>query len=364
MDTLVYENKEILSYAKQACDTMMRLFSAEQLPPVGLFHYHQGVFLCGMYEVYTETHDEAYLEYIQKWVDSIVDDYGNITNFDAGQMDDLQPGNLLFPLWEKTGDQRYKAALDVVAWYLERFPRTEEGGFWHKSDLRNQMWLDGLYMGGPFLAQYGSKFNQPSLLDLDVLQATLMEKNTRDPKTGLWYHAYDHDRQLPWADPITGCSPEFWCRAMGWVPVALLNEMDFMHEEGKQKLARITKDLLLSLIPWQDEQSGLWYQVVNRPGEAGNWLESSSTCLYTAGICKAVRLGVLDKTYLDVARKGLFGILKRLEYAGNNLLLKDICVGTGVGDYEFYCARNKNVNDLHGMGAFLIMCSEAHRVFN
>jgi unsaturated rhamnogalacturonyl hydrolase len=297
-------------------------------------------------------------------VDSVVDEYGNIRQFNAGWLDDLQPGILLFPLYQKTGDRRYKDALDTVAWFIERFPRNAEGGFWHKSDLRNQMWLDGLYMGGPFAAQYAAEFDRPQLFDLDVLQAELMERNTRDNKTGLWYHACDCDRRQPWADPVTGCSPEFWGRSMGWVPVALLNELDFFpnRSPGRKALRRIAHDLLTALLPYQDESTGLWYQVVNRKGEAGNWLETSCTCLYAAALCKAVATSVMDESCLGAARKAALGIFERLEFGAGGLLLNNICVGTGVGDYAFYCARPRSVNDLHGMGAFLILCAEAERV--
>lgn len=33
-----------------------------------------------------------------------------------------------------------------------------------------------------------------------------------------------------------------------------------------------------------------------------------------------------------------------------------------LGDYEFYCARPTSTNDLHGVGAFLLMCGEVERV--
>ncbi|HRX09302.1 MAG TPA: glycoside hydrolase family 88 protein, partial [Candidatus Limiplasma sp.] len=167
-----------------------------------------------------------------------------------------------------------------------------------------------------------------------------------------------------WADPKTGCSPEFWGRAMGWVPVALLNEMDFLDGKHRDTLARITRDLLMALIPYQDEATGLWYQVVDKGNQPGNWLETSCSCLYAAGLCKAIRLGVLPPTALPVAEKAVRGILNRLEFDGDDLLLKDISEGTWIGDYDFYCNRKRCVNDLHGIGAFLIMCAEAELLMN
>ena len=360
MSSIPATGKRPMDYALAACETMMRTFAPEALPPVGRFHYHQGVFLSGMYAVYTHTGDPRLLQYIKAWVDSIVNEFGDIQNFNPGQLDDLEPGVLLFPLYEITNDERYKSAMDTILWFYERFPKNSLGGFWHNAMGRDQMWLDGLYMAGPFLALYAKAFHRPDLLDVITLQAKLMQQLTRDPKTGLWYHAVDLQKRHAWANPQTGCSPEFWGRAMGWVPVALLNEMECMEDgENKETLAAITRGLLKALLPYQDDASGLWYQVVDKGGQPGNWLETSCSCLYTAGICKAVRLGVLPRTALPVAEKAVRGIISRLRYDCDDVLIPDICEGTWIGDYAFYCNRKRCTNDLHGVGAFLLMCTEA-----
>lgn len=358
-------NQALIDYAVAGCETLMRKFAADQLPPVKHFHYHQGVFLSGVNETYKLTGDERYMEYIKTWVDSLIDPYGNVTNCNPGTLDDLQPGILLFPLYQRTGDKRYKAALDAIAYFMEHFPRTPEGGFWHKIWYHNQMWLDGLYMAGPFMAEYAAAFNRPDFWDQDVFQAQMMHDKTCDEQTGLWYHGWDYDKQLHWCDPETGRSTEFWGRSIGWVPVALLNEMDFMPADypGRQQLAGLVKELLTALLPWQNPETGMWYQVVNKPDHPDNWPETSCTCLYTAALCKAVRLGVMDESCLEAARKGLHGVLDPLKRDEKGILLDNVCIGTSVGRFDFYCARPTSVNDLHGMGAYLIMCTEAARTF-
>lgn len=364
MEWKTIDGKSPLAYAKLACDTLMRKFAPDALPPVRHFHYHQGVFLSGMHQTYVLCREERYYAYIKAWVDSLVDPYGDITSFNPGQLDDLQPGVLLFPLYERTHDPRYKRALDTIAYYLSTFPRNPEGGYWHKAWYRNQMWLDGLYMAGPFCAQYGQAFDAPSFFDRLVEQAKLMEEKTRDIKTGLWYHAWDYEKQQPWADPDTGLSPEFWGRSIGWVPVALLNDLDYLPEAhpARPELSRMARELLLALLPYQDEATGLWYQVVNKGGEPGNWVESSCTCLYTAALCKAVRLGLLDDACLCAAGRGYHGVIRRLGSDQGGVLIDNICIGTGVGKYDHYCARPTSTNDLHGIGAFLIMCTEMERM--
>lgn len=350
-----------IALARLACETMMRKFDAEKLPPVGHFHYHQGVFLCGMYQTYLLTKDERYFDFIKRWVDSLINAQGNITGFNPGQLDDLQPGVLLFPLYERTGDERYKLAMDTIAFFMENFPRSPEGGFWHKAWYRNQMWLDGLYMAGPYMSQYGVTFDRPQLLDIVAEQAAMMEEKTRDEKTGLWYHAYDYERRMPWADKVTGKSPEFWGRALGWAPVAILEDLRFFPEDHPQRknMERMAVDLLTALLPYQDKESGLWYQVVDKGADEGNWLESSCTCLYTAAICRAVKMGLMDEKHLEAARRGYEGVVARLGFENEDVLIGNICVGTGVGDLAHYYARPTSVNDLHGAGAFLLMCTEA-----
>lgn len=351
-----------IDYAKAACDTMMRKYKPEDLPPKGHFHYHQGVFLSGVYQTYCLCREERYFEYIRSWVDSVVDADGNIDFYDKGQLDDIQPGILLFPLWERTKEKRYSKALDTLASAIKEYPCNPEGGFWHKEWFPQQMWLDGLYMAGPICAEYAAKFGKPEFFDIAVTQALLMRAKTKDEATGLWYHAWDYTKTAEWADKKTGRAPEFWGRSIGWVPVALLDELDFLPEKHPEysEICGMVTELLLAVCKYQSEE-GRWYQVVNKGSEPGNWPENSCTCLYVAAICKAVEKGLLPSSYMEQARKGYEAVLQSLKWDGNDLLVGNVCIGTGVGSYEYYCERPVSVNDLHGMGAFLLMCAQMQK---
>ena len=359
-----------LDYAKASCETMMRKFQAEDLPPKGHFHYHQGVFLSGVYQTYCLCKNEEYFDYIKRWVDSCINEDGTLKLFDPGQLDDIQPGILFYPLMdlaETTGNKKdyecYKRILDALMEIILKFPKNKEGGFWHKDCFPDQMWLDGLYMAGPICAEYGARFNRPEFFDIVAEQALLMKEKTQDEKTGLLYHAYDSSRKESWSDPVTGCSSEFWGRSIGWVPVALLNDLDFIPENHpkRKELEDFVASLLKTLCHYQSKE-GRWYQVVNKGDCAGNWLENSCSCLYSAAIAKAVRKGLLSKEYLAYAKKGYEAVINSLKWEGENLLVGDVCIGTGVGTYEYYCERPTSVNDLHGVGAFLIMCTEMEAV--
>lgn len=351
--------KKPIDYAREACETMIRLYPAEELPPRGRFHYHQGVFLSGMCKTAALCGESRYLDYTGAWLHSVFSPDGSrILHYDHGDLDDIQPGILLYPLWDATGDSFYRTAMDTVMAQIPDIPRCECGGFYHKVRCTGQMWLDGLYMSCPFIAEYARRFERPELMDLAVQEILLMEKNNRDPHTGLWYHAWDETGQQEWADPDTGCSREFWGRSMGWVPVAILDVMEQMPADPRRdRLADMVKNLLEALSRYQSAD-GRWYQVLNKPGQPGNWLENSCSCLYAAAMARGVRKGVLEQSYLERAQRAFSGVADSLTWQGEDIQIGNVCIGTGVGDYDFYCARPVHVNDLHGMGAFLLMCAE------
>ena len=357
--------KNPIDHARDACYTMIRKFAAEDLPPKGRFHYHQGVFLSGMYKTYELCKDEKLFSYIKNWIDSVISEDGIILVQDGIQMDDMQPGILLYPLMDKFDDQKYRLALAFLMGQFACYPRSKSGGLWHKDSYQNEMWLDGLYMGGPINAEYGKRFNSSRHTELVIEQIKLMRKFTMDDETGLWYHAWSESKTASWANPQTGQSPEFWGRSIGWVTVAILDDLDFISKSNPSwnELVEIVVNLIEAVCKYQDA-TGLWYQVVNRVGEAGNWLETSCSCLFVASICKAVRMGLMDSGMLKAARKGYDAIIGSLKYQENDVLIGSVCIGTGVGDYEHYCNRPTSTNDLHGVGAYLIMCAEAERVFN
>ena len=352
---------DALRYAREMCDTLMRKFAPDKLPPEGKFHYHQGVFLSSMLLTWNLTGERKYLSYVKAWVDSLIDGAGHVTCLNDDALDDIEPGVLLLPLYEITGDERYRKALDELAPIVRDFPRARCGGFFHKHRYPHQMWLDGLYMGGPICAIYGKLTGDRAYFDLVIEQARLMKQYTFDEPTGLWRHAYDDSRQAAWCDPATGRSPECWGRSVGWVCMALLDDLEYIPEgiEGRGDLIVMLRELLTAVAAYQDVESGLWYQVIDRGGQPGNWLESSCSCLFSAAIYRAVRAGYLDPSFRAAADRGYDGVIARLRRDENGLIVDNICIGTGVGDYAHYCARPTSINDLHGAGAFGFLCCYA-----
>src|SRR5260370_632642 len=139
-------------------------------------------------------------------------------------LDRINPGKALFAFKE----DKDRKAIETLHEQLRAQPRTSEGGFWHKKRYPHQMWLDGLYMASPFLAQYGGLFKEPALFDDVAQQIILMDRHGYDAATGLYWHAWDEAHAQSWADPKTGFSPNFWSRAIGWYGMAIVDSLDYM----------------------------------------------------------------------------------------------------------------------------------------
>lgn len=350
-------NENAMSYAFKACDTIINKYTVEALPPAGIFHYHQGVFLSGMEKVYIKTGIKRYGEYIKSWIDSIITPSGKIHSYDRTRLDDIQPGILLFRLYKETYSKKYKVAIDTLINHIENWPKTSEGGFWHKYCHPNQMWLDGIYMACPFMIKSALLQKNRQLIDMAILQIELMQKHLMDEKTGLLYHAYDHSRQESWSNPDNGRSPCIWGRALAWYLIGSLDTLELIPKEYEIKkdiISNIIKTIN-SVIQYQDTKTGLWYQLVDLPNDKNNWIETSCSALFIYAISKAIRLGYISSEYIKNINKAYEGLISHSIISKDGIILPDICVGTGVGEYEFYISRPTSQNDLHGMGAFILM---------
>lgn len=358
-------DKKSIEYAAMAIDTITSTFTPKTLPPSMLFHYHQGVFLRGVEEYLSICNNEKYYNYLKEWVDLSVTPEGKLENAKYTEFDDLQPLNLVFGLYEKTGDKKYIKALDSVMPCFLTWRTNSKGGFWHKVENPNQMWLDSLYMAGPLGVHYGVISGKTEYIDIIFRQLKLMRENMTDARTGLLYHAWDESKTMPWADKKTGLAPCFWGRSIGWLPAAMVDMLDFVPVDYPQRSTMITalNELVDAVCQYQDKKNGMWYQILNRENDKNNWHETSCSCLFAYSILKAVRNGYIDKKYAENAKLAYKGVLEHIRVADDLLFVDDICIGTGVLNYEEYINRPTSTNDLHGMGAFIMMCCEYHKVF-
>ena len=356
-----------IEYAHTAINTILKRQSKGELVYKGLFEYPQGVFLAGMEQIYDTCHEEKYFEHIKNWMDDQIERIEKVvvekswTTFST--LDFRKSGTLLFGLYDKTGDEKYLEIARQLAESMKSYPVNAYGGFWHTKWTKDEMWLDGLYMAGPFLAMYGAYSGKEEYFDMVANQLLVVWEHTRDPETGLPRHGWDCSKEAQWADPVTGLSEEVWGRALGWYTVAMCDILDYFPKthEKYQQIVDVLNEFLKLVIDYQDEADGRWYQVVDKGDRADNWLENSCTCLLSYAIAKAVKKGYLEAEYMANAIKGYEGVIHSLKYdEEGNMLIGDICVGTCIesGKYEHYIGRTTCVNDLHGSGAFILMCSQ------
>lgn len=354
--TMTLTEEKILAVAEKSCRTMIKKFTPAQLPPAMTFHYHQSVFLLGMLRVWEKTGNNEYFDYIKGYYDALIDDEGNFI-YERDQLDSIQVGILLFKLHEVTGHQKYMIAARKLRAIVDTINRTSENGFWHKDKYPYQMWLDGLFMAGPFLVKYANQFHEKDLIQLVLYQERLMRKNMTDPKTGLLFHAWDEKCVQSWADKDTGNSPEFWGRSVGWYGTAMIDILEAIGDEyqGQGDLTIEITKYIENVVKFQDEKTGLWYQVVDKGDREDNWLESSSSALYIYTMAKALHYGYIDESYRENMLRGFEGLIKHMtEETEDCLHVSGICIGTSAGTYDYYVGRPTSTDDLHGVGAFLL----------
>jgi unsaturated rhamnogalacturonyl hydrolase len=347
--------------------TMKRFPTAVEL---GSWGYAKSLYLYGQYLVYKRTGNPAHLQYIKAWLDSHVDENGVVTNTNAEgkkteikfeNLDSMLPGNLLLLMYQETKDNRYKFAADRIRVRFNTYPRTKDGGFWHANTKSRewQLWGDGVFMSMPFLVRYGLMFGDGQYaFDEATKQMTVYASHLNDPKTGLMFHAYDESGQTAWADKTTKHSAYFWCRAMGWFGMTLIEILELLPKNHPQRPALIAQvqQLVKAWSNFQDKKTGLWYQIVDMASNPENWLETSSSSMYTYVTARAIDRGYVHKSYLKTVRAGYNGVLTKITLQGDGMTnITDICEGTNVADLSYYFARKRPANDFHGLGAFLIM---------
>jgi unsaturated rhamnogalacturonyl hydrolase len=345
--------------------------------PSGKWNYDQGVVLKGIENVWMQTGNGDYFRYIQHSMDKYIMADGSIKTYklEDYSLDNLLCGRNLLTLYRVLGTEKYYKAINLLHDQLKAQPRIPEGGFWHKKRYPNQMWLDGLYMAEPFYAEYASVFHEDADFDDIADQFILIEAHARDPKTGLLYHAWDQSKKERWADPQTGLSKNFWGRADGWYAMALVDVLDYfpVNHPKRAELVAILNRLAAAIKKYQDAKSGVWFEVMDKAGVAGNYLEASASCMFVYALEKGVRLGYLPVDYQATARKGYDGIIKQFietDATGQLNLKGTVSVG-GLGgepyrdgSYQYYLSEKVITNDPKGVGAFILASEEMERSDN
>jgi len=332
--------------------------------------YTPGLELKAFTDVYEAYGNQAIYDYVYNWYDQIVNEDGTIKTYSVEKynVDLICPGRSLFYFYDKTGNEKFRKAIELLKSQLDNHPRTEAGAFWHKLIYPHQVWLDGVYMASPFYAEYAVRYlegeEQTKVFDEIVTEFEVAAKYTYDPATKLYRHAWDESKSMFWCDPETGQSQHCWGRGFGWYTIAIVDVLDYLPADyaGREVLINILQKICAELPKWADPETGVWYQVLDQPGREGNYLEATCSAMFTYAYLKAVRLGYIDQSYKEYAVDLYDKLVKTFISTDEQgrISLEQCCSVGGLGgsnnrmgDYAYYLSEPIRPNDSKGVGPFI-----------
>lgn len=336
------------------------------------WNYIDGCMMAALLNLHKITGEQRYFDFAENYLDYYVQEDGSMLGFreEEYNLDNICEGRVLFDVYEATGKEKYRKAIDILYGQLYRQPRTWEGSFWHKRIYPHQVWLDGLYMGQVFYTRYTTKYDNCSAYDDILNQFRTVRKRMYDSETGLYRHGYDASRKAFWADE-DGRSKNAWLRSLGWFSAALIDVLaysDPSKEEFRKEITAIAQELAQNLLPYIDKQTGMLYQVPNFVGKEKNYPETSGSAMIAYFYIKGTRLGILDSSYAKVGADIFQSICDRYLYETDGKLnLGGICLVAGLGpennrrrdgSYEYYMSEPIVENDAKGLAPFLMTYTE------
>ena len=326
------------------------------------WQYVNGVLAVGMLQTATVLKDPKYSDYARKNYDFI---FSNLDYFkkqyEAGaksvewrpvlkinSLDDC--GSMAAGLLEVYAFDKKPAYMDYlqrVGDYIRnkqaKFP---DGTFARTGPRPMTLWADDLYMSVPFLARMGKTTGDQTYFDFAIQQVEAFNHYIYDSATGLYFHAWYNDEHM------NGVAR--WGRCNGWVALAQCALLDALPADHPKR-AELQKFLLRQIVGFSryQDSSGMWHQLLDKPD---SYLESSVTAMFVYTVAHAVNKGWISPLYLTIALDGWRGLAKEVTPDGQ---LQDICIGTSIEeDIHYYYTRPRELNDTHGLGAFLLAGTE------
>lgn len=329
------------------------------------------------------TGDARYRDVKHKVTASFIEADGSIRRYEKSNfnMDNIAPGRALLRVHQESPQPRFRKALDQLRDQLHHQPKTSNGAFWHKQKYTGQLWLDGVYMGMPFLAEYARFIEEDPKVkarsfDEVLHEFEITEQLLKDPETGLYYHAWDEYKQQEWADPETGLSPQLWARGMGWLAMGLVDVLEHIPSEriqDRQQLINMTVDVAKTLERYQDD-TGTWWQIMDKPHAIGNYRESSATAMFSYFLAKAINNGWLTEENFgpglnEFALRSYRGLINEfaLVHADGTVSMTNQCLVAGLGfgrdgSYDYYMNEPVVANDPKGTAPFILAGVEMHKL--
>jgi rhamnogalacturonyl hydrolase YesR len=329
------------------------------------WQYVNGVLTVGMLRLSAVTQDQRYADYSKKNFHFIFDNLDYFRRqFDAGtqgveyrpvfrigSLDDC--GSMSAGLLDVYATDKRKDFLDYLErvgdYILNKQVRFDDGTLARNNPRKMTLWADDLYMSVPFLARMGKLTGDKKYFDFAVRQVKQFNRYIFDSTTGLYFHTFFNDENM------NGVAR--WGRCNGWVALAQVELLDNLPSNHPDR-PELTKLLLRQIVGFSRYQdtSGMWHQLLDKPE---SYLESSVTAMFVYAVAKAVNEGWISKRFITIAQNGWEALSRKVTADGQ---IPDICIGTSVEeDIRYYYNRPKELNDTHGLGAFLMAGAEMIR---
>lgn len=299
---------------------------ASQRSKYQFWEWPHGVGLFGLWKLYEKSSDLQYLTLLKQYYDQRIKQ-----GLPGKNVNTMAPILALSFLAEHTGRKDYlDVCIEWVEWVVDGgLCRTEEGGFQHRTtddENTGQLWDDTLMMTVLAVANVGRIINKQEYIDEAIYQFLLHIEYLCDIKKGLWYHGWTFEGHHHFSEA-------FWGRGNCWatISIPLFMEMIELPQSVERYLRTVLVRQIKALVPLQHE-GGLWHTLLD---DQSSYLESSATCGFGFGILKAVHMGLLDTSFLDVAKKALDGVLSVIDENG---VVQQVSYGTPMGkdSKDFY----------------------------
>ncbi len=332
--------------------------------------YEDALILMALIKFHDVTGETTYLKFVDDYLNKHVDASGNIRNYQLEEynIDNILAGNALLDTYFRTQREKYLKAAHLLRKQLATHPRTDSGSFWHKLRYPYQIWLDGLYMGQLFYLCYGVHFHEQDTIQDVFNQFLNVRKYLFDSRRKLYYHAYDEKKQMQWADPQTGRSPNVWSRSVGWLAMALVEcgeLLSAVDKEKKNRLKDMLQELLEGMLEHRDPLTKMWFQIVDKPQVENNYPETSGSAMLAYAMLKGSRIGLLDREYGDLGLETLKGIESTyLTRQAGKFYLAGTCKVAGLdnerrdGSEKYYLSEPVVTNEIKGLGPYFFCYSE------
>jgi unsaturated rhamnogalacturonyl hydrolase len=245
---------------------------------------------------------------VQRWIDRAVDTQGSDGYLCYSERIELPHGHVrtftptgtlsaaigfpMLELYERTKDARYLDAAKLQAEAILRAPRTRDGGISCRFESK-ELWVDFIYLMGPFLASYGRITGERKYIDEAFAQYEVHGRHLIDPFTNLTRHAWcETPNHFP--------QSTLWARGNGWLVCAAVDLLEIAPDQERAKYVADTGRAALLAMQSLQDRSGFLRHILDDPFSK---FEASSTVMFAYAAARAAARGLVGNELVDSALK-------------------------------------------------------------